>query len=274
MTPFKKEIEYFLLMCQRLNMGQAAEEAGIQQAGMSKALKSLEQQWGKELFYRTNRGLIMTPFGEVVRQSLLRAHRIWDASLEHDVKELQELVGSFTLSTHPTIAMSLISTFFAELCESYPGIKINLEFKRSAEATKDVIEFKSQLAIVVNPIQHPDLIIHPISSEYVGCWQRTTKDHEKVLYYNPEMIDIVRSLKKFRAYKQVAVNDYEVIASLMNQSRGVALLPSPVALRQKNLSLVGKKLLNVKVCLIYRHDIYKTPAFNEIVRKIKERTLG
>src|SRR5690606_3984284 len=114
-------------------------------------------QWGKELFYRTNRGLIITPFGEVLRQSLMRAHRMWDASIEHDVKELEELVGQFTLSTHSTIAMTLVSKFYPRLCEDQPGIKINLDFKRSIDATRAVIEFKSEFAIVVNPIQHPDL---------------------------------------------------------------------------------------------------------------------
>ena len=270
MTPFKKEFEYFLIMCQCPNLGLAAEQAGIGQAGMSKALKGLEEAAGGQLFYRTHRGTQITPLGEALRQSLARAARMWSASFESESKELTQAVGSFKVATHQTIALTLLSPFFGQLCEEYPAIKINLDFKRSAQALRDVVEFQAQLGIVVNPVQHPDLIIHTLSHESIDVYAKSKDENAKVLYYNPEMIDIVENLKKFRSYKHVAINDYEVIAEIASHSQGLAILPSPLARRHPNLKKLGRKLGEVKECLIYRHDIYRTQAFEVIVKKFKE----
>ena len=267
MSPFKREFEYFLLLCQTLNISDAAEQAGIQQAGLSKSLKVMESFFEKPLFYRTNRGLKMTPLGEILRENISKTMSIWEESFEKDLGQLSEVVGRYT---NPTIGVTLVSKFFPYICEAYQGLKLDLELKKSSETTKDIIERNIDFGIVANPAQHPDLVIVPVASEFIACWSKTKTPKMKVLYYNPEMINIVHTLKKYKGYKKVPVTDYEVIASLVENSDGVSILPSPVAERFSGLVQVGKKITSVTVCLIYRHDILKTKAFLEISRVIKE----
>ncbi|HXH30801.1 MAG TPA: LysR family transcriptional regulator [Bacteriovoracaceae bacterium] len=269
MTPFKREYEYFLLLCKNLNVSVAASEAGIQQAGLSKALKALEEQLKKPLFHRTNRGLLLTTYGEIFRDVLLSTSVQWENSLEEELAKLSEVTGTYKIGAHPVVAVNLLSKFFPGLNEENEGLKLKLELKRSAEVTRDVIDFKLDFGLVANPVRHPDLIIVRLQKEYIACWGSTSKAPRKVLYYNPEMIEMVRTLKRFDKYKLIEVQDYEVIASLTQKSEGVCILPSPVAERYRNLKQFGKTLLEVDVCLIYRHDSLKTKAFSEIIKKIK-----
>ena len=185
MGPFKREFEYFLILCRTLNISQAAEEAGIQQAGLSKSLKLMESYFEKPLFYRTHRGLKMTPFGEIVKANLLKANELWDQSLGKDLTTLEEVVGTLRIGSHTTIALNSFRQFFPELCETHDGLNLEIVLKKSPEITKDVVDFQLDIGIVANPVQHPDLVIVPLTKEFIAFWGMQNTKHKKVLYYNP-----------------------------------------------------------------------------------------
>ena len=63
MLPLKNEFQYFLSACEYLNFSHAAVSLDIQQASVSKAIKKLEDQYGKKLFIRKARTLKITEFG-------------------------------------------------------------------------------------------------------------------------------------------------------------------------------------------------------------------
>jgi DNA-binding transcriptional LysR family regulator len=133
-----------------------------------------------------------------------------------------------------------------------------------------VLQHELDFGIAVEPFKHQDLVITPISKEYVGIWSVHREPKKKVVYYNPEMIQIVKTLKNFKDYKKVPVEDYENLASIVSHGKGAAILPSPVAARHPKLKPLGKRLKTVDVCLIYRYDILKTPATDFILKTIKE----
>ncbi len=270
MKPFKREYEYFLLLCRSLNISGAAEEAGIQQAGLSKSLRSLEDELKQPLFYRTNRGLRLTPYGEIFKNLLTSTATNWELSLEKELTKFNEVAGSFKIGSHAAVANGLMGKFYPRLVEENEGLRLKLELKRSAEVTRDVVEYNLDFGVVVNPTRHEDLVITELQRDFSALWASTKEPQKRVLYYNPEMLEIVQTLKKYSRYKLVEVGDYEVIASLGRRSQGVCLLPSAVAGRSPGLHQIGRPVMEAKICLIYRHDILKSRAFQEIVRSIRQ----
>jgi len=269
MGPFKREFEYFLLLCETLNISKASEEAGIQQAGMSKSLKQLEFDFGQELFYRSNRGLILTPFGAKIQKNIIKAKVAWENSLEKDKLDIIEVSGKFSLGFHPSIALSFAPSFIPSLTEKYNHLKLELVFKKSSDVTKAVIGHEINCGIVVNPQAHPDLVIVPLNTEFIASWSKTKRPKVKVLYFNPEMINIVKLLKKYKEYKKVPIDNYEIIASCMKSSDGECILPSSVASRYSFLNQVGEKISTVKVSLIYHHQQEKTLGFKKLVDSVR-----
>lgn len=270
MTPLKRELEYFLLLCETLNISEASVQAGIQQAGLSKSLKSIEEQFGNPLFYRTNRGLIITPFGEILKSNLNLLQDSWEEQFEKDISFLDEITGRYTIGVHPTIAISHISKFYPKLIEKHSSLSLHLEFQNSHDTIKDVIEHKLNFGIVASAKTHPDLVMIKLAKENVFCWGNTLKPKNKVVYYNPDMINIIGSLKRFQKYKLIPVDNYEVIASLAENTDALMILPDPVAERFKNLKRVGAKLFETEICLIFRHDMLKTKSTRLIIDSIKE----
>ncbi|WP_243022411.1 helix-turn-helix domain-containing protein [Clostridium sp. AF21-20LB] len=92
-----KQLEYFMVACEKGSFNQAAECLYTSQPNVSKVIGMLEQELGRALFERTSRGLRVTPYGETVREY---AHNILNHvslinSLAEDTQERK-----FTVSTY------------------------------------------------------------------------------------------------------------------------------------------------------------------------------
>ena len=83
------------------------------------------------------------------------------------------------------------------------------------------------------------------------------------------MIQLSKLLKKYKDYKLVPIQNYEVLASLGAHSEGLLLLPNSVAQRYKKLKLIGRKEMIVDICLIFHVDRPKTKTFIKIVEEFK-----
>ena len=269
MQPFKNEYLYFLTLCKTENISEASEDTGIQQSGLSKSLKALEEEFRHPLFYRTNRGLKITPFGKIVQKNLQTSLKNWEDSFDHDVKNLNKIEGDYTLGLHQTIGLNLLYKFYPHVVEPNPQLNLHVLYKRSPEVVSEVLQHGLDFGIAVEPYNHQDLVISPIAKEYMGFWSVYNEPKEKVIYYNPEMIKVVKTLKSVKDFKKIPLEDYESLGSVASSGKGLALLPSPVAARYPKLQLVGKKLQTVSICLIYRYDILKTPATDFILKTIK-----
>lgn len=270
MNPFKKELSYFIELAKTLNISQASEKIGVQQAGISKALKNLENELGYDLFYRTNRGLILTPRGKILESNLTIALDTWNDHYFKDQKIFERISGQFSIGMHPTLAQNFSPRFLPNICEKYPELDVQITLNRSSIVTRQVIDHEIHFGIVANPIKHPDLVIKKLAEEYIACWSRDKSPKRKVLYYNPDMIEIARRLKNFKEYKKVPIQDYEVIASNMRSAEGIALLPSSVTEKFPFLYQYQSIISKVKICLVYRHDLQKSAAFKVVLDEIKD----
>lgn len=63
-----KQLEYFMIACEKKSFNKAAECLYTTQPNVSKVINSLEKELGRKLFERTNRGLIITPYGETLKE--------------------------------------------------------------------------------------------------------------------------------------------------------------------------------------------------------------
>ena len=259
------------MLASTLNMSEAAEKLGVGQAAISKSLKNLELQLGEILFYRTNRGLVITESGQVLRKHLTYLSQYWGDNFEKERVEKDEFRGRFTIGAHQTIAVTHFPLFFPALNEQFEQLSCFPVFGNSRELTKKVLNFEIDCAIVVNPTLHPDLIISKMSQEKVQTYRNEDLSPQDIVYYNPEMILAEKILKKYKDYKFIAVADYEVLSQVSETSGGLFLLPNPVAQRKNCLKVIDKCLLEVDVCFIYHSQKYKSQSFKYIIDTIKKQ---
>lgn len=120
-------LQCFDAVAQHLSMTYAANAMHMTQSAVSKQIKSLEQQLGRNLFYRHDGQLSLTPVGEQyaheVKALLTRLGDITDR-----VSIAEFVQGSFDLKvvTEPTMAMHWLVPRLSEFNTSFPDIKVHL----------------------------------------------------------------------------------------------------------------------------------------------------
>lgn len=270
MSPLQPEFEYFLTLCETLNISRAAEILDMGQGSLSKALKKLEVSIQGELFIRQGRGLKQTELGYRVQKQVQELKEAWIQGIQETREELDSISGRYLIGAHQSIALDFFPNVLSNAMEKHPSLEIDFVLKSSGEVTRGVIDHEIDLGIVANPIQHPNLIIKKLRREYVGIFSRKKTGHEHVIYYNPEMIGLNKVLSRYKEYKHIPIRNYELLAALGAKGNGLFVLPNPVAERFKHLKLIGKKEFSVDICLITHVDRPKTKGFNTLVDLFKQ----
>ncbi len=268
MLPSPAELQYFLEIANTQNISRAAERLGISQPTLSLAVRRLEDSIGVPLLIRTKSGVKLTKAGDklVVRaRSLVQQ---W-TDLKDETKKDQDLVsGAYTVGCHPSVALYSLG-FVSNLLEQNPGLEIKLIHDLSRKITEDVISFKIDFGIVVNPTRHPDLVIRPLLRDEVTFWKSelSTKQQdpftgEGVLICDTDLLQTQSLLKQVKQKKMefgrtITSSSLEVIANLVVDGAGIGILPGKVAGRYKGQGI--KKVNNApqfhdRICLVYRAD--------------------
>lgn len=266
------DLRYFQEIAHTGNLSRAAERLGVGQPALSLALKRLEEGLGVDLFLRRNRGLTLTPAGgRLLRESnhLLAA---WENLVTETKKSETELVGRFILGCHSSVAIYALKDVIYDLYSKYSGIEIQLSHGRSRVITEGVISGHIDFAIVINPVRHPDLVIHKLALDE-QCFWKAPKGLSDVLLCNPNMTEAQELLKRHQKYfsRTITSDNLEVLATLACAGAGVAILPTRVAKANaptlKRLNDFPK--ISDEITFVYRADLPKTPASQCIIDAMK-----
>src|SRR5688572_19305183 len=116
----------FLLVARRGSFSRAADELHRTQPAISLKIRSLETELGHQLFERRQRGVALTPAGEVLQR---RAETIL-GELETLTTELLDLsaqrVGRVSLGASDTVCLYLLPRILKKFVQKYPGIELKL----------------------------------------------------------------------------------------------------------------------------------------------------
>jgi len=276
MLPSNIDISYFLEVASTLNVSRAAERIGITQPSLSMSLKRLETAVGTQLLVRSKSGVQLTQAGEFFAQRGKSLLQEWDSIRSGTLRHESELMGRFSLGCHVAVARYTLPEFLPGFLKENPKIEIQLEHDLSRKITEQVISYRIDFGIVVNPVSHPDLVIHELCKDRVTVWGKEGRVSD-TLIYDPSLQQtqsILHKLeaKKIRFRRSVTSSSLEVIADLAAQGAGTAILPTRVALYSKaKLKPCGKGMpyFEDRVCLIYRADAQRTVASKGIIAAIK-----
>lgn len=118
------QLECFMILAQRLNFTQAAEELFMAQPALSRLISALEQELDIQLFYRNSRSVTLTPAGTAFLQ---RCPKILDDYRESVVtaRLAQEgYHGSLTLGIMRDTFEPKLPTLYQRFHAAYPNVSL------------------------------------------------------------------------------------------------------------------------------------------------------
>lgn len=253
------DLRYFLEVSQSLNISRAAERLNVGQSTISQAIQRVEGILGVPVFDRFKTGVQLTTSGKKLVSEGRAALEGWDRMKLVSQSAEMAIEGRYSLGCHTAVAMYALPKFMRSLLGENPGLEINLKHGLSREIVADVISFKTDFGIVMNPIRHPDLVIKNLCEDKVSLW-RTPKTLEDTLIFDPVLSQSQTLLKKLekslKIKRHLTSGSLEVIALLAAEGSGIAILPERIAQLYPTLRPVSKAspIVQDKLALIYRAD--------------------
>jgi LysR family hydrogen peroxide-inducible transcriptional activator len=154
------QLRYFVAVAETLNFTRAAEQCGVSQPSLTKAIKKLEDEFGGPLFRREGRRTHLTELGRAILPRLEQALALTEFA-QKDALDFQNLRNStLTIGCMCTIApeslMSLIDFFQREA----PELKLCLREGSGQKVVDMLQDGEIDIALAALPAYAGRLIRH------------------------------------------------------------------------------------------------------------------
>lgn len=260
------DIKYFIETGKTQHISRAAERLGITQPALSHCIQKIEDSVGLRLFVRTKKGVTLTPAGKRLFDQAEVLLRQWDIVIKSVHDEVESVGGLIRLGCHSAVAQYTLPKFLPKLLHLYPDLKMQLHHGLSRHITEEVISSQIDVAIAVNPIRHPDLVIKEICKDVVTLWKTKSCMNEKLLLIDPNLLqtqDVLKKLdKRGLSFSQtLESSSLEVLCQLLQAGTGCAILPKRVvdAFSIEDLFAVDDApCFHDRICLVFKPDFIKT----------------
>lgn len=273
------DLKYFIELAKTLHVSRSAERLGVTQPTLSHCLKRLELETKTQLFVRSKKGLALTDSGRRLAEQANALIQKWDEVLLSAQNEVQKVKGMIRLGCHTAVAQYTLAFFMAEFMKKNPEIYFSLSHGLSRHMTEDVISQKIDIAFVVNPVPHPDLIIKEISKDRVTVWKAKNCLNPEVLIVEPSLLqtqDILHKLQKknIRFSRIIESSSLEVISQLVNSGVGCGILPERVIqiLSDQQIQQVKEAPeFHDRMCLVYKAEFRKSMRGRTLIEAIMNK---
>ncbi|MBS4203961.1 LysR family transcriptional regulator [Lederbergia citrea] len=142
------DLQLLVVLAQELNMRKAAEKLFVSQPALSQRLQNIEKQWGTKLFIRTQKGVLLTPPGEII---IKFANEILENQerVKEEIQELDsEVHGTLKIACASIVGQNWLPKVLKQFVNTYPHAKISLITGWSSEILKNLYEGEVHIGIV------------------------------------------------------------------------------------------------------------------------------
>ncbi|WP_407313615.1 LysR family transcriptional regulator [Desulfosporosinus sp. SB140] len=261
-----RHLEYFMEVSRHKSFSKAAEVTHTSQPSISKAIKDLEIELGKTLFYRSTKYVELTDAGEIIleqAQQIVASFRNINAKLE-GLTKLQ--TGKIHIGLPPITAVTTFSHLLSAFKNEYPKIQIQLfEFgpkKIEASLQEGLLDIgiftpeDSNLFEWIWFEQDPlSVIMHP-EHRLAQCSSIKYEDFygEQLILFNSDykLHDIIiEGCKRAGVNPEIAfeTSQRELMTQMVAAKLGLALLPSKICKELNPQTIVSRPFSDSQLCL-------------------------
>lgn len=118
------QLESFVVLAERLNFTQAADDLFISQPALSRMISALEQELGIQLFYRSSRSVSLTPAGRAFSQECPRILDSYRAGVDAALLAQQGFRGEIVIGVLRDTFDPDAVRIYEQMARDYPQVHI------------------------------------------------------------------------------------------------------------------------------------------------------
>ena len=256
-------LKVFVEVAQENSITKAANKLNFAQSNVTSRIKQLEKSLGFALFHRVPKGVILSKEGEKLYPyavEIVKKVELATFSMKNINNQEHLIIGSTESN-----ATTRIVPFLVQLHSDFPNMSLELITNTTREITKELLDYKVDIAFISGIPKHSDLIV-------------LNKVEEDIVVVEPKIGDapnVFLSFKNGCAYnefgqtylknssnedfKTLEFGNYEIILGCVKAGMGKSLLPMSIVKKHKyendlKITALPKELANMPTCLVCRKD--------------------
>jgi DNA-binding transcriptional LysR family regulator len=155
-------LHYFYEVARHGSFTRAARELLVSQSALSVQIRSLENSLGARLFDRRSGGVVLTDAGQRAFGVAERVFADVD-QLIADFRQTDRMVaGAVSVGTVNSLGIYVLPEILTAYRAMYPDVRIHIDFRESERVMDQLIQGKTDLAVVPWERSYPDLVAVPL----------------------------------------------------------------------------------------------------------------
>ena len=161
-------LQYFLAIAREETISKAAESLHITQPPLSRQMKELEEQLGKQLFIRGNRKINLTEEGILLRQRAEEIISLVEKTESEIMHSDTTISGDIYIGSGETEGMRILAKVIDTCHKEYPKIKFHLYGGNSQDVVEKIENGLIDFGVLIEPadISKYDFIKLPVKDKW------------------------------------------------------------------------------------------------------------
>lgn len=256
-----KHLNYYIEIVKHQSFTKASKELFVCQSALSKAVKSLENEFGVELIDRRSKEFRLTTEGMIMFENGQDMLRIVNEQTERLYSSLKSQGGRLYVGIPPVISTAYFSSIIFGFREQYPDIELNIVEAGANTVRQLVDEGEVDIGVVLLPFPYDDnyYVMPAMSSENVLVVNKSHRlarckevafselKDEKFLVLNKTymLYDIIMNCCQSAGFTPNITcesSQWDFLAEMVELDQGITILPKPILQRFSSEKICVVKL--------------------------------
>jgi DNA-binding transcriptional LysR family regulator len=255
-----RQLEYFVAVAEERHFTRAAHRMLVSQSGLSASIRALERELGAPLFVRSTRRVELTEVGVAVLAEARRALAGASAALDAAAAVQGLLRGSLAVGSEQCIAGVDVPATLARFRAAHPHVEIKLRHDGSEALIEGVAGNRLDAAFVavtgpvpdtvaLSPVVSAPMVVlaHPGRALPAGVVTWDDLASETFVDFQSDwsirrLNDLATARAGITRSVTLEVNDVHSLLDLVGHDMGVAVVPLPIAEKDKAVHLASRPM--------------------------------
>lgn len=280
-------VKVFYTTAKEGSISKAAIKLNFAQSNVTLKIQQLEADLKTTLFYRHNRGITLTPYGQIL---VIYAEKILHITQEARLAVCESAVplGPLHIGSMETTAAVRLPILLTQYHTEYPEVDITLTTGSTDKHINAVLHYELNGAFITGPVEHPELVqehvideelvlLTPMSHSSVTSIQdvglRTLLVFPNGCTYRTKLLQML-SEEGIIPIKVMDFGSIETIIGCVGAGLGISLMPRSYITeaaqqgRIRSHEIQGRHS-SVSTVFIRRKDAIMTPAFSAFLEAMR-----
>ncbi len=256
-------LKVFVEVARENSITKAANKLNFAQSNVTSRIKQLEKSLGFALFHRVPKGVILSKEGEKLYPyavEIVKKVELATFSMKNINNQEHLIIGSTESN-----ATTRIVPFLVQLHSDFPNMSLELITNTTREITKELLDYKVDIAFISGVPKHNDLtVLNKVDEDIVivepkiGNAPNVFLSFKNGCAYNEFGQNYLKNSSN-EDFKTLEFGNYEIILGCVKAAMGKSLLPLSIVKKHNyendlKITILPKELVDMPTCLVCRKD--------------------